>query len=331
MTTSNTSVPHPHKSGFLTLIGLPNAGKSSLLNRLVGESLAIISPKAQTTRVNLRGYVLTPELKVVVTDTPGLQEGTKALNQALSRSALRAVKTAASTPGEIVALVVDAADIARSLRLSIPTGLEVLPSLVKRDCGVDLLSTPVIPVLNKADLIRPAEKEKIAQAVSDLAAQVFTTCHPPVWIDTRSETGTETLLSALNSILPAIDEKLFEDDVISDRPLRDFAAEFVREQCFLKLDQELPYAIAVEIEDFSEANPKMVRVQAAIHVERESQKAIVIGTKGAKIKEIGTAARERLEAFIGRRAFLGLKVKVSPQWSKEQKLVERFGYGSDQQ
>jgi GTP-binding protein Era len=319
----------PLHTGFLTLIGLPNAGKSSLLNRLVGEDLAIISPKAQTTRVNLRGYVLRKELKLVVTDTPGLQDGTKALNQALSRAALQAMKTA-SQGGEVVALVVDGAHARYCLRNAKPMGLEQLASLVKEHCGVDMISAVCIPVINKADLFTQKDREALSTAVCDIAREVFSNLKPAVFISTQNEKGVEPFLTALKEVLPtsrnAQDVDLFEEDLITDQPLRDFAAEFVREQCFLKLGQELPYSVAVEIESFDESSPQMMKIQAAIHVERESQKAIVIGTKGMKIKEIGTAARERFERFTGKKAFLGLKVKVTPNWSKENEHVARFGY-----
>jgi GTP-binding protein Era len=128
--------------------------------------------------------------------------------------------------------------------------------------------------------------------------------------------------------LPESEEELFDAEALSDQPMRALAGEFVREQCFLRLGHELPYEIAVEIDEFDEKDPKCLRVQAVLHVERESQKSIVIGTKGAKVKEIGTEARLRMERFLDRKVFLGIKVKVTPGWSRRESDVERFGYGN---
>ncbi len=316
------------KSGFITLLGLPNAGKSSLLNKLVGEQLAIVTPKAQTTRQLLRGYIVQPDMEAVITDTPGLQEGTTALNAALSKNAARAVSLAREG-GEIVALMIDAADIGRRLRDKKHLGLEPLKNVLERECGKLPLKLPVIPTFNKADLIRkPEHRTEIEAAVLPLFAELFEKPLPAIWISVPTGEGVGEWLHTVKEILP-LGEKgaLFDNDALSDQNLREFASEFIREQCFMQLGAEIPYSVAVQIETFDEKDPKITRIEATLHVERDSQKAVVLGAKGSKIKVIGTKAREKIELLIGKKVFLGLKVKVTPHWAREQKWVERFGYG----
>ncbi|MBI3555723.1 MAG: GTPase Era [Deltaproteobacteria bacterium] len=316
------------KSGFITLLGLPNAGKSSLLNKLVGEQLAIVTPKAQTTRQLLRGYIVQPDLEAVITDTPGLQEGTTALNAALSKNAARAVALAREG-GEIVALMIDAADIGRRLRDKKHLGLEPLKNVLERECGKLPLKLPVLPTFNKADLIRKHEhRAEIEAAVMPLFNELFEKPLKPIWISVPTGEGVGEWLHAVKQALPLGDKgALFDNDALSDQNLREFASEFIREQCFMQLGAEIPYSVAVQIETFDEKDPKITRIEATLHVERDSQKAVVLGAKGSKIKVIGTKAREKIELLIGKKVFLGLKVKVTPHWAREQKWVERFGYG----
>lgn len=316
------------KSGFITLLGLPNAGKSSLLNKLVESELAIVTPKAQTTWTLLRGYVAQPDLEVVVTDTPGLQEGTKALNAALAKNAARALELAREG-GELVALVVDAADIGRRLRDKRYLGLEAIRNVLEHECGKLPIDLPVIPTFNKADLVRkPEYRKEIEAAVLPLVGELFKNPLRAHWISVASGEGFGGWLDELKTALP-FGEKgaLFEEDVLSDQNLRALAAELVREQCFMQLGSEIPYSIAVQIEAFDESDSKLVRIEAVLHVERESQKAVVLGAKGNKIKSIGTKAREKIERLVGKKVFLGLKVKVTPHWAREARWVERFGYG----
>lgn len=157
---------------------------------------------------------------------------------------------------------------------------------------------------------------------------VFSDVRPTHWISANSGVGVDAFLASVSATLPESDEEIFDQEALSDQSMRQLASEFVREQCFLRLGHEIPYSIAVEIDQFDEKDPKCLRVQALLHVERDSQKAIVIGTKGAKVKEIGTEARLRMERFLDRKVFLGIKVKVTPGWSKEESDLERFGYGS---
>lgn len=315
------------KSGFVTLIGLPNAGKSSLLNRLVGEQLAIVTPKAQTTWQLLRGYVQQPDLEMVITDTPGLQEGTKALNVSLAKNASLAL-SAARQGGELIAFVVDAAEIGRKIKEKKPIGLEGLKGVIERDCGKLPLKLPCVPTLNKADLVRKDEhRREIEQAVAAIVAEIFEKPQKPIWVSVPTGEGMSQWLDLVKGLLPDGEKgRLFDEDALTDQNLRQFAAEFIREQCFMQLGAEIPYSIAVQIETFDERDPKITRIEAMLHVERDSQKAVVVGAGGSKIKAIGTKAREKIEQLIGKKVFLGLKVKVTPHWSKDPKWVERFGY-----
>jgi GTP-binding protein Era len=315
------------KSGFVTLIGLPNAGKSSFLNRLVGEQLAIVTPKPQTTWTNLRGYVSRPDLEMVVTDTPGLQEGLKALNAALAKNATKAV-SAAREGGEVVAVMIDSVDAAKRLREGRPLALEPIRALLERECGKLPLRLPVIPTFNKGDIVKkPEERKKVEDAVLAALAGIFETNLAPVWVSATTGKGLEEWIASAMSALPLGERgTLFDEDALSDRNLRAFAAEYIREQIFLQLGEEIPYSIAVQIESFDESDPKLARIEATLHVERESQKPIVLGKGGAKIKAIGTKARERIERLLGHKVFLGLKVKVTPHWARESQWLERFGY-----
>lgn len=316
------------KSGFITLLGLPNAGKSSLLNRLVGEELAIVTPKAQTTWQLLRGYIARPNFEAVITDTPGLQEGTKALNVALAKNAARALEVAREG-GELIALVVDAADIGRRLKDKKHLGLDAIKNVLERECGKLPIRLPVVVTFNKADLVRkPEYRAEIEGAVMPLARELFTEVLGQAWVSVASGEGLHAWTQTLEQALPSGEKgSLFDEDALSDKNLRDFAAEFIREQCFMQLGAEIPYSIAVQIETFNESDPKLTRIEAVLHVERESQKAVVLGAKGSKIKAIGTKSREKIERLIGKQVFLGIKVKVTPHWAREGKWVERFGYG----
>ncbi len=309
------------------MLGLPNAGKSSFLNRLAGEDLAIVSPKAQTTWRILRGHVVRPGLELVLVDTPGVQEGSKALNLALARNAIRAV-TAAKEGRETVALLVDAKDLFERLKAGKPTALEAISRVLERE-GIRLpLAFDLIATLNKSDLVKkPEDRARVEAHMVEVARTLAAAPKPCLWVSSRTGEGIDDWVTAASRMFPqAQSGALFEQDTLSDRNMRDFVAEYVREQCFLQLGEELPYSTAVQIENFDEKDPRIIRIEAVLHVEQESQKRIVVGSGGSKIKSIGTRARERIEAFLGRKVFLGLRVKVSPHWAREESQVKRFGY-----
>lgn len=312
-------------SGCLTLVGLPNAGKSSLLNKLVGADLAIVTPKAQTTRRSFRGFLSAPGLECVVMDTPGLQEGTKSLNQALAKSAGWALKNT-----EALGIVVDAAEIGRRIKENKPTALDVVVKELREHCAPLPISMQAFVLLNKKDLVRKeiyrAEVEAhVQRALGDL----FKTAPKTIWISAREGNGIEELNEALRETLPQGQSgELFDLEALSDQNLREFVSEYIREQCFMQLGEELPYAIAIQIENFDEKSPTLTKIEASIFVERDSQRIIVIGSKGSKLKNIGTKAREKIEKLLEKKVFLSLKVKVAPHWSRKDSWVERFGYGN---
>ncbi|MEW6055895.1 MAG: GTPase Era [Bdellovibrionota bacterium] len=316
------------KCGFVTLVGLPNAGKSSLLNRLVGEELAIVTPKAQTTWQTLRGFLAKPDLELVITDTPGLQEGTVALNAALRKNAAKALSLAAQG-NELIGLVIDAAELGARLRDKKPLGLEPIRRVIEEECGRLPLSIPCVLILNKSDLVRKQPyRDELEEIASKEFKGVFSSMQKILWTSVKTGEGIENCLEEFKAVLPMGQSgSLFDTEDLTDQNLRGFAAEFVREQCFLQLGAEIPYSIAVEITQFDEKDPKISRIEATLHVERESQKSIVLGEGGKKIKAIGMKAREKLERLLGRKVFLGLRVKVTPHWAREARWVERFGYG----
>lgn len=288
-----------HRAGVVALLGLPNAGKSSLLNRLVGQKLAIVSPRPQTTRSRLLGIRTLPGAQILFVDTPGMHAGTKPLHAAMHE----AVREAAGDC-DVALLVVDPQQ-----GLSAEHG-ETLACLARR--GV-----PVLLVGSKADL-PGASKAPWPPALEPPAAAA-------VRISSRTGKGIEALLAALVERLPEA-PPYYPEDELTDRPLRFLAAELVREAAFGALHEELPYAVAVEVTAFDEGRPDLVRIEADLLVERESQKRIVVGSGGEMVKRIGTRARLEIERLCERRVHLALRVKVEPQWSKRRERIEALGY-----
>lgn len=317
------------KSGFLSLIGLPNAGKSSLLNLLVGQKIAIVSPKPQTTWKTLKGYVVRDGLELAVLDTPGLQEGTIALNSSIARHSSRALKSAKEGQ-EVVAFVIDATDVGRAIRDKNFSSYDRIKRILDQNCGPLPIPTVCIPTLNKVDLIRKAEyREQIETYIQKFFSEIFKEVTKTQWISTLNKKGIDEFVDTVKPYLPELASGTnFNTDDLTDQPVREVVSELIREQCFLQLGEEIPYSIAVEIEKYDETDPKCVRIEAVLHVEKDSQKKVVIGSKGTKIKSIGTKSRMDIESFTGQHVFLGLRVKVTKNWSREKLLVERFGYGS---
>jgi len=293
-------VTEPHRSGEVALLGLPNAGKSTLLNRLVGEKLAIVTPKPQTTRSRLLGIVTRPDAQVLLVDTPGLHEGKGALHEAMQRAA-----GAAAESCDLALVLVDLA-----------TGWE--PAHDALVAKLSLRGTPWLAVGTKADL--PAARRVVWPPAGAGAAQAA--------LATSAETG-EGVAALLDTIVSHLPDgpRFHPDDELTDRPVRFLAAELVREAAFVLLRQEVPYGLAVEVTAFDESRPDLVRIQATLLVARASQKRIVIGAGGAMIREIGTRARVAIEALLGTRVHLELWVKPEPLWSERRKRIEGLGYG----
>lgn len=291
------------KSGFVGIIGRPNVGKSTLLNTFIGEKVAIITPKPQTTRNRILGIMNTDGGQIVFLDTPGIHRAKTPLN-------VQMVKSAMGTFGEadILLLVVEA-----------DRGLHDEDSLI-----LDSLKgskTPVILVINKIDLVTKEALLPLIDTFKDLYA--FEEIIP---ISALKGFGVDRLTDILRRLLPE-GPKLFPDDMITDRTERFIAAEIIREKILLLTRQEIPYATAVVVEAFKEEEERnFIRIQAAIIVEKDSQKGIVIGKKGAMLKDIGRQARKDLEHFFNAHIYLELFVKVRKDWTHDERLLKELGY-----
>ncbi len=287
-----------HRAGFCALVGLPNVGKSTLLNRLVGERLAAVTPKPQTTRRRLRGIWSGAEGQVVFVDTPGRLDPRYPLQEAMLAEAERAAADA-----DALVHVVDAG---------------YGPSVEAAAGGPSPSGPPALLCLNKVDRVEADERERIAD---ELAAAGWSPVIPTV---AREGRGIEALREAALRLLPA-SPPLYPRDQLATDPVRTFVASFVREACFRQLSEEVPYSVAVQVEQFREDEDPLY-VSASVYVERDSQKGIVIGEGGRRIRAIGTAARERIEAFLDRRVYLDLRVKVLHKWRKRRGPLSRLGY-----
>ena len=290
------------KSGFVALIGRPNAGKSTLLNRLVGQKIAIVSDKPQTTRNRITGVRNHPEGQVVFVDTPGVHRPMHRLNVRMVDAALEALREV-----DVVAAVVDAGE---------PTGggdrylMDILKKVAK----------PKVLALNKVDVL---QKEQLLPVIERYSTDVgFADIVP---ISALTGENVERLEAVLLSHLPE-GEPMYDEDYLTDQPERFFVAELVREQVLQHTRAELPFASAVIVDRFEEPDEKgLLRLYCTIVVERESQKPIIVGRAGAMIKAIGTAARKELERFFDTRVFLDLHVKVRADWREDERMLDQLG------
>jgi GTP-binding protein Era len=286
------------RAGIVTVVGKPNAGKSTLLNRIVGQKLAIVSPKPQSTRDRVVGILTESDTQMIVYDTPGLLNPKYALQRAMRAAALEALRDA-----DVVVYIADATDgppdsLGSAAELSSPP------------------AAPAILVLNKADRLSKKDRAALTVQVPDA-----------LFIAAKSGDGVPALLAAIRERLPE-SPFLYPEDEISTQHLRFFVAELVRETALEQLGDEIPYSIACEIEEFREGK-EPVYIRAVLYVERDSQKRIVIGTKGERIRTIGQAARKKIEALLEQSVFLDLWVKVLPNWRKSASALARFGYHID--
>jgi GTP-binding protein Era len=280
------------------LLGRPNAGKSTLLNRLLGEKLAIVTARPQTTRSRILGIWSVPAAQALFVDTPGFHAGSKPLNQALN-----ALVDEVARDCDVALLLVD------PLRGTDEGHRALLERLRAR-------GTPVLLVATQCD--RPDRRAAAwpPEGFADL---------PALRTSGRTGEGVDALLAWVVERLPE-GPAFYPDEDLTDRPLRFLAAELVREAAFECLEQEVPYGVAVEIRSFDESRPDLVRIAADLLVERASQKGIVLGKGGAMIKRIGSAARPRIERLLGRRVFLELWVKHVPDWPRRSNLLKSLGY-----
>ena len=290
------------KSGFVALVGRPNAGKSTLMNRLVGQKLAIVSDKPQTTRNRITGVRNYATGQVVFVDTPGVHRPMHRLNVRMVDTALRALGEV-----DLVIVLVDASEPAGG-------GDRFLMAAIRR------VDTPRILALNKVDLIA---KEKLLPLIERYDREVGFAAIVPISALTGTNVG--RLEEVILSHLPE-GEPLYPEDYLTDQPERFFVSELVREQVLRHTHAELPFASAVVVDRFEEPDEKgLLRLYCTILVERESQKPIVVGKGGSMIKTIGTAARLELERFFDARVFLDLRVKVRSEWREDERVLDDLG------
>jgi len=291
-----------HRSGAIVFVGRPNVGKSTLFNALLGERLSIVTAKPQTTREALLGILTTPTCQMLFRDTPGLLDPRYRLQEYMRRQILHALEDA-----DVLLGIVDLTDMEKSFD----------PEVVEVFLGVR--ATRVI-VLNKADRVRPEDVDPAVERVGNtLQAD---TVMP---ISATMGFNLQDLSARLQALLP-LGPRYYPEDTLTEKPERYFVAELIREQVFLQLRQEIPYSVAVTIEEYLEDRPK-VYVSANIVVEKDSQKGIVIGSGGKTLKSIGRSAREQIEAFIDRPVYLDLRVKVHENWRKKDIMLKGLGYG----
>jgi GTP-binding protein Era len=290
-----------YRSGFVAIVGRPNAGKSTLLNRFVGQKIAIVTSKPQTTRNRIQGIVTRPEGQIVFIDTPGLHSADSALGRQMMR------EVAAALEGiDVLLLIVDASQ-------ALPTVDEMLLEKTKRFEGKTVLALNKIDRIPKAKLLPLIETYHKAYDFAGI-----------VPISALDGDGCDKLLDEILRLLPE-GEPYFPEDQVTDQPERFLAAEIVREKAMQVMYHEVPYAMAVKVEKFEES-PKLVRIEATMYVERDSQKKILIGHKGETIKKIGTQARKELETLLGTKIFLGLFVKVVPAWRDNPQVVRELDW-----
>ncbi|MGH7605503.1 MAG: GTPase Era [Gemmatimonadaceae bacterium] len=282
------------KAGIVTVVGKPNVGKSTLLNRIVGQKLSITSPKPQSTRDRVVGIHTADSAQMVILDTPGLLNPRYPLQQAMRSAALAALRDA-----DVVVYLADATEgtpppLAEAAQLEHP------------------LRAAVILALNKADSLSSARRAELM------------THQGAVLVSALTGDGIADLMTRVALALPE-SPFLYPDDEISTQPVRFFVAELVRESVLEQLHDEVPYSVAVQVEEFREDRSPLY-IRAVIYVERDSQKAIVIGNKGAQIRKVGESARKKIELFVGEKVYLDLWVKVLANWRKNPQNLSMFGY-----
>lgn len=299
----------PIRSGMVAIVGPPNAGKSTLMNGLLQQKISIVSPKPQTTRNRILGIMNGPEYQIVLLDTPGLHMAREPLNQEMVRIALDSLHGV-----DAVLYMID---------VSLP-----LPEKMKQEKGQELAGymeqarCPVILALNKIDLLARERLPAMIQAYAGLFP-----FHALIPMSARTGEGTEGLMRELLTLLP-MGPRYYPEDIPTDATERFLVAEIVREKVFLLTGQEVPYSTAVLIESFKEDPVKeLVTIHAAIVLERESQKGIVIGKGGLKLKRIGTAARNDIERLLDQKVLLKLWVKVRKNWSRDEQFLKELGFG----
>lgn len=291
-----------HKAGFVNIVGNPNVGKSTLMNRLVGEKISIITSKSQTTRHRIKGIVNTDDYQIVFSDTPGVVKPSYKMQEYMlefSKSAL--------VDADIILYVTDVVE-------NIEKNLDFIDKVNKSDI-------PVLLVINKIDLTTQEKLEALFDKWKSLIprAEIFS-------LSATENFNVDNLYKRIVELLPE-GEPFFPKDELTDLPSRFFVNEIIREKILQYYDKEVPYSVEVEVEEFKE-DDKRINIMAVIYVERSSQKGIIIGSQGEALKKVGTQARLDIEAFFGKKVFLNLYVKVLKDWRNKDSELKNFGYAN---
>lgn len=291
-----------HKAGFVNIVGNPNVGKSTLMNRLVGEKISIITSKSQTTRHRIKGIVNTDEYQIVFSDTPGVVKPSYKMQEYMlefSKSAL--------IDADIILYVTDVVE-------NIEKNMDFVEKVSKS-------KVPVLLVLNKIDLTNQEKLEALYDKWKELIprAEIFP-------MSAKENFNVDNLYKRIVELLPE-GEAYFPKDDLTDLPARFFVNEIIREKILKNYDKEIPYSVEVEVEEFKEED-KRINIMAVIYVERTSQKGIIIGNHGEALKKVGTEARLDIEAFFGKKVFLNLYVKVLKDWRNKDSELKNFGYAN---
>lgn len=290
------------RSGYVALVGRPNAGKSTLLNAFLGERLSIVSPKAQTTWRRVTGILTTDRAQMIFLDTPGLLEPRDLLQEAMLSGAREAIGEA-----DLILLVLDAS------RPDGPEGLAIVEA--------SMANRPAVPVLAAVNKVDVARQEHVATLSDWVTNELQGRAFP---VSALRGDGIDTLSRCLESLLPPGPFLYPREDIAKD-PVRFFVAEMIRETVFLEFHQEIPYSVFCQVEEFRE-NQDPIYIQANLFVERDSQKRILVGKQGSSIRRIGAISREKIEGFLERRVYLDLWIKVLPDWRKRRAHLKRLGF-----
>ena len=294
---------NPFRSGFISIVGAPNVGKSTLLNHILGQKIAITSDKPQTTRHRILGVAHLPGAQLIILDTPGIHQAKGALNTRIVDIALKAL-------GDVDMVLLMTDGVSQDER----SNQIILKALKKKN-------VPVFLAINKVDLVK---KEKLLPLIDQWReAYPFKAIVP---VSALLGTQVDDLLLEMVNALPQ-GPRYYPEETITELPEKFIAGEMIREKVFRMTGEEIPYAVGVTVESFKERSEKpLIDIQATIHVERESQKPIIIGKGGQKIKRIGAAARQDIERMVGCKVFLKLWVRVQRNWTKDERAVRRMGY-----
>lgn len=291
-----------YKAGFVSVIGRPNVGKSTLLNALTGEKIAIMSNKPQTTRNTIRGVITDDKCQLVLIDTPGIHKPKTKLGEYMVNVASDTIKEV-----DLIFFLVEATEK--------PGGLDV--SIIEQ---LKQVKTPVFLILNKVDLV---SKEKLFSLMDSYSKMMDFKALIPV--SALKNDGTDIILKEALKYIPE-SPKFFPDDTLTDQPEKVIAAEMIREKILMNLDDEVPHGVGVEVMSFKEREDGLIKIQATIYCEKSSHKGIIIGKQGQMLKKIGSAARYEIEKLLDTKVFLELWIKIKPDWRNNDNMLKDLGY-----